>query len=47
MMEETTKKGKEVATNGNGFGVGFESKNSKVRSSKVRVVVCANKTTHP
>jgi hypothetical protein len=47
MKEETTKKGKEVATNGNGFGVGLESKNSKVRLSKVRVVVRVNKTTHP
>jgi hypothetical protein len=46
MMEKTTKKGKEVAINGNGFGVGLESKNSKVRLGKVGVVVRVNKTTH-
>jgi hypothetical protein len=30
MMEETTKKCKDVATNGVGFGVGLKLKNSKV-----------------
>jgi hypothetical protein len=47
MMEKTTKKGKEVTINGNGFGVGLESKNSKVQLGKVKVVVCANKMAHP
>jgi hypothetical protein len=42
-VEETTGKGKGVATNKNEFGVEFKSKNSKVQLGKIEVVVRANK----
>ncbi len=36
-------KGKGVATNRNELGVELKSKNSKIQSGDVKVVVCANK----
>ncbi len=47
MVEETTRKGKGVATNRNEFGVEFKSKNSKVQLNKIEVVVHANKMVRP
>jgi hypothetical protein len=47
MVEEATKKNKEVATNRNGLGVELESKNSKARLGKIRVLVHANKMARP
>jgi hypothetical protein len=38
-----TRIGKGVATNENGLGVKLESKNFKVQSSEIKVVVCAKK----
>ncbi len=42
MVEEIIKNGKEVATNGNGLGVGLKLKNYKSWLSKIRVVVSCN-----
>ncbi len=42
MVEEIIKNGKEVATNGNGFRVGFKLKNYKSWLSEIGVVVCHN-----
>ncbi len=39
--------GKGVRNNGIGFRVEFEEKNSKVQSSEIRMVVCANKMACP
>ncbi len=39
--------GKGVATNGIGFGVEFELKNSKAQSSEIEVVVHSNKMACP
>jgi len=39
--------GKGVATNGIGFGVEFELKNSKVQSSEIEMVVHSNKVACP
>jgi hypothetical protein len=46
-VEEVARKGKGGTTNGNGFGVELGLKNSKVRSSKIEVVVHANKMACP
>jgi hypothetical protein len=42
MAEEIIKNGKEVATNGNGLGVGLKLKNYKSWLSEIGVVVCRN-----
>jgi hypothetical protein len=47
MVEKVIEKGKEVVTNGNGFGVEFKLKNSQVQSGWIAVVVRANKMAHP
>jgi hypothetical protein len=47
MVDETTRKGKGVATNRNEFGVEFKSKNSKVQLGEIEVVVLANKMARP
>ncbi len=47
MLEQAISKGEEVATNGIGLGIEFESKKSKVWSSKIKVVMCVNKMAHP
>jgi hypothetical protein len=47
MVEKMIEKGKEVVTNGNGFGVEFKLKNSQAQSGGIGVVVCANKMAHP
>jgi hypothetical protein len=41
-MEEVGRKGKGMATNRNGLGIELISKNSKVQSSEIGVVVCPN-----
>jgi hypothetical protein len=38
---------KGVATNGNGLGIEFESKNFKTQLGKIKVVVHAKKMAHP
>jgi hypothetical protein len=45
-MEKVARKGKGVATNKNGLGIELISKNSKVQSSEIGVVVCANMMVH-
>jgi hypothetical protein len=47
MVEEVVEKSKGMTTNRNGFGVELNSKNSKVRLGKIKVVVRANKMAHP
>ncbi len=47
IVEEVVGKSKGMTTNKNGFGVEFNSKNFKVRSGKIKMVVCANKLAHP
>jgi len=44
--EEATRLGEGVPTNRNGFGVELESKNFKVQSNKIGMVVCVNKVAH-
>jgi hypothetical protein len=44
--ELMTRIGKGVATNKNGLGIEFISKNSKVQLSEIGVVVCANTMVH-
>jgi hypothetical protein len=39
-------KDKDVATNENKFRVEFKLKNCKAWSSKIRIMVCANKVAH-
>jgi hypothetical protein len=46
MAEETIGLGEGMAPSRNGLGVELESKNFKVPSSKLRVVVCAIKVAH-
>jgi hypothetical protein len=41
--ELMTRIGKGMATNKNGLGVELESRNFKVQSSEIKVVVCAKK----
>jgi hypothetical protein len=36
-----------MATNRNGLGIELNSKDSKVQSSKIEVVVCVSKMAHP
>jgi hypothetical protein len=46
VMKEIAKECKEVATNKNGLGVELKTKNFKAPSSKIRVVMHANKMAH-
>jgi hypothetical protein len=45
-VKEIAKECKEVATNKNGLGVELKTKNFKAPSSKIRVVMRANKMAH-
>ncbi len=47
MVEEVVGKSKGMTTNIIGFGVELNSKNSKVWSCKIKMVVRANKMAHP
>ncbi len=47
VVEEVTRKIKEVATNKNGLGVYLIPKNSKAGSCEIEMVVHANKMTRP
>jgi hypothetical protein len=46
-VEEVVGKSKGMTTNIIGFGVELNSKNSKVWSCKIKMVVRANKMAHP
>ncbi len=47
MARKVVEKGKEVVTNGNGLGVELKLKKIKVQLGDIKIMVHANKITHP